>query len=94
VVALNPTRAPAFGALRLVWNSSWRSSFVGSIAEADNSGDIGGATKKAWSISGNVIYSPVPGIDLGLELRYAEREVENGDDGDLTRVQFGARYNL
>jgi hypothetical protein len=84
----------AFGALRLVWNSSWRSSFVGSIAEADNSGDIGGATKKAWSISGNVIYSPVPGIDLGLELRYAEREVENGDDGDLTRVQFGARYNL
>jgi hypothetical protein len=83
-----------FAALRLVWNSNWRSSFVGGIAEADNSGDIGSATKKAWHVSGNLIYSPVPGIDLGLELRYAEREVENGDDGDLTRIQFGARYNL
>ena len=40
----------------------------------------------------NLIYSPVPKMDFGVELMYANREVESGLDGDLTRLQFSAKY--
>ncbi|NNK33905.1 MAG: porin, partial [Xanthomonadales bacterium] len=40
----------------------------------------------------NLIYSPVPKMDFGFEFMYADREVESGADGDLTRLQFSAKY--
>jgi hypothetical protein len=49
-------------------------------------------TSDAKSLHLNLIYSPVPKMDFGVELLYAEREVESGDDGDLTRLQFSAKY--
>lgn len=50
------------------------------------------ATKDAMSAHINLIYSPLPRLDFGIELMYAEREVESGTDGDLTRLQFSAKY--
>ena len=49
-------------------------------------------TKKAQSMHVNLIYSPVPKMDFGIEFLYADREVESGVDGDLTRLQFSAKY--
>ena len=49
-------------------------------------------TKNATSYHINAIYSPVPKLDFGLEFMYADREVESGNDGDLTRLQFSAKY--
>jgi hypothetical protein len=40
----------------------------------------------------NLIYNPLPKLDFGIEFMYADREVESGADGDLTRIQFSAKY--
>jgi hypothetical protein len=50
--------------------------------------------KSSWSVLGNLFYSPLPKLDIGAELRYAERELENGTDGDLTRLQFTTKYSF
>ena len=51
-----------------------------------------GVTKDASSIHVNLIYSPQPKLDFGIELLLADREIESGADGDLTRLQFSAKY--
>jgi len=42
----------------------------------------------------NYRWSPYTNVNFGIELSRAERELVNGDDGDATRVQFGAQYNI
>lgn len=53
-----------------------------------------GVTESVSSISANLLYSPLPKLDLGAELRFADRELESGVDGSLTRLQFLARYSF
>ncbi len=62
----------------------------------DNDADLtgGGVNKDVSSISANLMYSPLPKLDLGAELRYAERELESGVDGSLTRLHLLARYSF
>jgi len=42
----------------------------------------------------NYRWSPYENVNFGVEVSRAERELVNGDDGDATRIQFGAQYNL
>jgi hypothetical protein len=42
----------------------------------------------------NLIYSPLPKLDVGAELRVARRELESGADGDLRRLHFLVRYSF
>ena len=42
----------------------------------------------------NYRWSPYENVDFGVEVSYAQQELVNGDDGDNTRLQFGAKYNL
>lgn len=80
-------------AYRHVWNSKARSNFVYGYSEADNEpGAGGGATKSAWSARANFIYAPLPKVDVGFEVSFAERETEDGTKGDLTRFQLGVKY--
>jgi hypothetical protein len=51
-------------------------------------------TRSAWSASANLIYSPVPGMAVGLEYMRAQRAVEDSRDGAMDRIQFSARYDL
>ena len=51
-------------------------------------------SKRAWSVAGNVFYSPVKQIDLGVEYRHGERKLVNGAGGALDRVEFSAKYNF
>jgi len=83
-----------FGSYRHFWNDKWRSNLTVGYLSIDNDTDLTGmgATKDAMSYHANVIYSPQPKLDFGLEFIYAERKVENGNDGDLTRFQFSAKY--
>lgn len=84
----------AFAAWRQVWNSQVRSTLMLSASEYDN--DVlltgGAANKSSWSWAVNTFYSPLAKLDLGIELRVAEREVENGASGSMRRVQAVARY--
>jgi hypothetical protein len=38
------------------------------------------------------MYSPTKKLTFGAEYLIAEREVESGDDGDLTRLQFTSKW--
>jgi hypothetical protein len=31
-------------------------------------------------------------MDISIEFLYADRQLESGNDGDLTRLQFSAKY--
>ena len=54
----------------------------------------GAVTESVSSIAANLFYSPLPKLDVGAELRFADRELESGADGSLTRLHFLARYSF
>jgi len=83
-----------FGSYRHLWSDQWRSNLTLGYSEIDNDVTLTGATatKNASSVHVNLIYSPVPKMDFGVELLYATREIESGADGDMTRLQFSAKY--
>lgn len=94
------TQWGGFVAYRHFWMEGLRSNIVYSYGEADNDMDIftstaaGVINKNIQTGHFNLIWSPVPKIDLGLEYIYGYREVENGQDGTLNHIQFGAQYNF
>ncbi|MDR1075174.1 MAG: hypothetical protein LBL59_02405 [Xanthomonadaceae bacterium] len=49
-------------------------------------------TRNVQSVRANLMYSPMPRINLGAELMYGRREVEDGQKGDITRLQFSTKY--
>ena len=83
-----------FGSYRHFWSDRWRSNLTLGYLSVDNDTALTGTevTREARSLHLNLIYSPQPQFDLGLEFLYADREIESGDDGDLTRLQFSAKY--
>ena len=83
-----------FGSYRHFWDAKWRSNLTLGYLDVDNPVDLTGlgVTSEAKSIHVNLIYSPVPKMDFGIEFMYADREVESGADGDLTRIQFSGKY--
>jgi hypothetical protein len=83
-----------FASYRHLWNDQWRSNLTLGYLTVHNETHLTGTgvTKEASSIHFNLIYSPVPKLSFGGEIMYAERELESGVDGDLTRLQFSAKY--
>ncbi len=83
-----------FVAYRHVWNPQWRSSVMYSALSIDN--DISltgtGVTSDVYSANVNLVYQPVPKLTLGGEIMFAEREIESGLDGDMTRFILSAKY--
>ena len=85
-----------FGSFRHLWNEKWRSNFTLGYLTVDNDIELTGlgVTKKAQSVHFNLIYSPQPKLDFGAEIMRANRKVESGVDGNLTRLQFSAKYSF
>lgn len=86
----------AFAAWRHVWQGTLRSTFMVSTSSYDNDAALtgGGVNKQSMSWAGNIFYSPAPKLDVGLELRVAERELESGADGSMKRLHAMARYSF
>lgn len=84
----------AFVAWRHNWSEKARSTFMVSVLDIDNDTDLTGeaVTASVDSLHANFIYSPYPKLDVGVELTRATRELENGDDGDMDRIQFAIKY--
>lgn len=84
----------AFASFRHFWTDQWRSNLTLGYSQVDNDTALTGTgvTSDASSVHVNLIYSPQPKLDFGLELMFANREIESGADGDLTRLQFSAKY--
>jgi hypothetical protein len=83
-----------FGSYRHLWSDKWRSNLTLGYLAVDNDTDLTGmsVTKNASSMHVNLIYSPQPKLSFGVELLLADREIESGADGDMTRLQFSAKY--
>ena len=85
-----------FLAYRHFWTDSLRSTLSYSYGEADNDVDIvgTGVNKKYQSFHGNLIWSPIPAANFGIEYIWGYRELENGQNGDLNRIQFAVQYKF
>lgn len=82
-----------FIAYRHLWNSKWRSNLILSLIEVDNpSSSPATLNESANSVQVNLMYSPVKQITLGAMYLKGELEKESGDDGELDRIQFAAKY--
>lgn len=83
-------------AYRHLWNDQWRSTFLYSTLMADNETDLTGlgVTKTTQSYSANLLYQATKKLMVGIEYKFANREVESGLDGDMNRVQFSAKYDF
>lgn len=75
------------------WTSKLRSTFIYAYATADNPDSAGeGVNETVSNFNINLLYSPVPKLTFGTEVIFAERELESGDSGDLTRLQFMGKW--
>ena len=84
-----------FASYRHFWNPRTRSVLTGSYYRAYNPAFAGlFVTNNVGSVSFDTFYSPIKPLTLGLGYRYARRELENDETGDLNRLQFSAQYNL
>jgi hypothetical protein len=83
----------AFVSYRHFWSDQWRSNFTYGYLTIDNPSEAPtGVTKEASSIHANLIFTPAPKLDIGAEIMYAERTLESGVDGDMTRLMISAKY--
>jgi len=84
----------AYAAYRHFWSPVLRSSLIVSASSTDTpgGGTFNGFDKSARSAHANLIFSPIPRVNLGMELIYEKRTVVDGDFGTLHRLQFAAQY--
>ena len=93
--------AGGFVSWRHAFNDKLRSNLMYSVAQFDNDRDLVGwgpgsfgVTKGSQSVHANLIYSPFPRLDIGAEIGWAERELEDDRKGDLKRVQTTVKYTF
>ena len=85
-----------FGAYRHMWSDKVRSNIAASYFKAENPVLLtsGAVTDESWNVLANIIYSPVKPVDIGIEYMYAERTLENGQSGNLQKIQVSTKYSF
>ena len=85
-----------FVAWRHAWNAKLRSNLMYSAAQFDNDTALTGfgVTERAQSFHANLIYSPIPKLDVGAELMWGQRSLEDDREGDLKRLQTTVKYSF
>jgi hypothetical protein len=93
--------AGGFVAWRHAFNGKLRSNLMYSVAEFDNDRSLAGwgpasfaAVERAQSFHANLIYSPFPKLDIGAEIGWGQRELEDDRKGDLSRIQTTVKYTF
>ncbi|WP_461481742.1 DcaP family trimeric outer membrane transporter [Porticoccus sp.] len=82
-----------FIAYRHLWTQKLRSTISYAMTKADNPDSVADtSTEEVSNYALNLFYSPTTNLSFGVEYFKAERELENGDDGDLKRLQFTGKY--
>lgn len=82
------------------WQHWWgvpqlRSNFTFGAVDINNPGFLDGdAYMRTLRFSSNLIWSPIPRIDIGGEYLWGNRENEDGEKGDATQLQFAVRYRF
>ena len=94
---LDPTGVIAgYVGWRHAFTPKLRTNLIYARSDYDNNAALTGnlVTKSVQSIRGNVFYTPMPKVDVGAELMYGVREIENGRKGDISRVQFTTKNSF
>lgn len=86
----------AYVGLRHAFNPGLRGNIYYSRSQWSNDTDLTGfgVTRRVHSAHANLIWSPVPKLDLGIEASWGERTLESGADGELLRLHTLARYTF
>jgi hypothetical protein len=95
------TGAGGFVAWRHAFSPKLRSNLMYSVAEFDNDRSLAGwgleswaAVERAQSFHANLIYSPFPKLDVGAEISWGQRELEDNRKGDLRRIHTTVKYSF
>ncbi|MGB3393196.1 MAG: DcaP family trimeric outer membrane transporter [Stenotrophomonas sp.] len=94
---LDPTGViAAYVGWRHAFTPKLRTNLIYARSDYDNNASLTGnlVTKSVQSIRGNVFYTPMPKVDIGAELMYGVREIEDGRKGDISRLQFTTKYSF
>ncbi|MGV8941143.1 MAG: DcaP family trimeric outer membrane transporter [Lysobacter sp.] len=86
----------AYAGLRHAFNPGLRGNLYYARSQWDNNTDLTGfgVTRRVHSVHANLMWSPVPKLDLGIEAMWGERTLESGTDGELIRLHTLARYTF
>jgi hypothetical protein len=77
------------------WTDSVRSNVVGGLSLFDlNAAAPADANESLYSAYLNLIWIPVKEVDIGVEYIWGLREVKDGREGDVNRMQVGTRYRF
>ena len=77
------------------WSEDWKSNLHFGYVEMDNEIRLTNPdleNKKIMTFHGNVLWDVAPKVRTGLEYIYGKREVEDGREGELSRIQAGIWY--
>lgn len=83
-------------AWRHMFSPKLRTNLFYSAAQFDNDKPLTGfgVTERAQSWHANVIYSPFPKLDIGAELIWGERQLEDDREGDLRRLHTHVKFSF
>lgn len=82
-------------AFRHFWTAALRSTVEYSASNSTPpAGTAAGINQSDRSQHANLIWSPLPAVNLGVEYIHAQRTVVGGDRGSLNRLQFSAQYSF
>jgi hypothetical protein len=77
------------------WCDAFRSTATFGFNDLDNAfSQDPHAYHRTYYASGNIVYQIRKRLSVGLEALYGRKEVKNGDDGDVFRVQLGIAWAL
>ncbi len=86
----------AFVSWRHVFSPQLRTNLMYSAAHFDNDTALTGfgVTERAQSLHANLIYTPFPKLDVGAELIWGQRSLEDDREGDLRRIHTHVKYSF
>ena len=85
----------SYAAFQKWWKDGLRSTFIASFVNVNNLNfQVGDAYHKTQRLSGNLIWSPTPRIDLGGEFLLGKRHDKDGATGDASQLQLSAKYRF
>ena len=69
-----------------------RNDYVQQVTGGKNAG--GSAVQDYWTVHANLIWRPVPRVDIGVEYIYGFNGLVNSANGELHRIQVSFKYNF
>jgi hypothetical protein len=84
-----------FGAYQHWWTDKLRSTVTGGYLRVDNLNiQSSDSLKASIYTNGNLIYSPVKPLDVGIEYIWGQRKNKNGKTGHANRLMFSMKWHL